>query len=90
SEMGAAYAEGMAAAIVGAGFQCFRMERQGQSNRSDGEIIGGIRRSRVMIADFTCGKFEFDGKLYADSRGGVYYEAGFAQGLGRVDKRLQP
>ena len=38
------------------------------------EIIAEIRRSRFLVADFTHGE---DG-----ARGGVYYEAGFANGLG--------
>ena len=43
-------------------------------DKIDDEIIGEIRRSRFLIADFTYG-----GK---GIRGGVYYEAGFALGLG--------
>ena len=43
-------------------------------NKIDDEIIAEIRRSRFLVADFTHGE---DG-----ARGGVYYEAGFAYGLG--------
>lgn len=82
SKMDAAYAKGIAPAIEETGFQPFRIDRKEHNNKIDDEIIAEIRRSRFMIADFTCRKFEFDGKFYADSRGGVYYEAGFAQGLG--------
>lgn len=37
-------------------------------------MIAEIRRSRFLVADFTHGA--------EGARGGVYYEAGFAQGLG--------
>jgi hypothetical protein len=40
------------------------------ANKIDDEIIAQIRRSRFIVADFT------------GHRGGVYYEAGFAQGIG--------
>ena len=43
-------------------------------NKIDDEIIAEIRRSRFLVADFTQGQ---DG-----ARGGVYFEAGFAFGLG--------
>jgi hypothetical protein len=39
----------------------------------DDEILSEIRRSRFLVADFTCEP----GKV----RGGVYFEAGFAMGL---------
>jgi hypothetical protein len=42
-------------------------------NKVDDEIIAEIRRSRFLVADFTCE----EGKV----RGGVYFEAGFASGL---------
>ena len=42
-------------------------------NKVDDEIIAEIRRSRFLVADFTCEP----GKV----RGGVYFEAGFASGL---------
>jgi len=39
-------------------------------NKIDDEIISQIRRSKFLVADFT------------GHRGGVYFEAGFAMGLG--------
>src|SRR5262249_39657567 len=51
-------------------------------NKIDDEIIAEIRRSRFLVADFTCELLEHEGKTFALPRGGVYYEAGFAQGLG--------
>ena len=43
-------------------------------------IISQIRRSRFLVADFTSGTTLDDNKQ-AIARGGVYFEAGFAEGL---------
>ena len=51
-----------------------RIDRKEHSNKIDDEIIAEIRRSRFVVADFTCEREKV--------RGGVYYEAGFALGLG--------
>ncbi|HUN96136.1 MAG TPA: hypothetical protein VMU69_07850 [Bradyrhizobium sp.] len=59
-----------------------RIDKKEHGNKIDDEIIAEIRRSRFIVADFTCaliGKSKF---REAVARGGVYYEAGFAQGLG--------
>lgn len=47
-----------------------RIDTKEHINRIDDEIILEIRRSRALVADFT------------GQRGGVYFEAGFAMGLG--------
>ena len=60
-------------AISGAGYTATRIDQKEYINKVDDEIIAEIRRSRFVVADFTHGD---DG-----SRGGVYYEAGFAHGL---------
>ena len=72
--MDAAYDDGIAPAIHNTGYVPFRIDRKPDVDKIDDEIIGEIRRSRFLIADFT----------YGDKgiRGGVYYEAGFALGLG--------
>ena len=54
-----------------------RIDRVEHNNKIDDEIIAALRRSRLVLADFTCPD---DGKLH---RGGVYYEAGFAHGLNK-------
>ena len=69
-----AYEEGIKPAIEDAGYTSARIGRKEHNNRIDDEIISEIHRSRFLVADFSQGK---DG-----ARGGVYYEAGFAQGLG--------
>ena len=69
-----AWEEGIKRGIVDAGYEAVRIDQKEHVNKIDDEIIAEIRRSRFVVADFTQGK---DG-----ARGGVYYEAGFAHGLG--------
>lgn len=73
-EVSVAYDEGIAPAVEELGYRPVRIDRQEHNNKIDDEIIAAIRRARFVIADFSCGS---DGV-----RGGVYYEAGFAAGLG--------
>jgi hypothetical protein len=79
--MDAAFEHGFDPAIREAGYKPHRIDRKEHSNKIDDEIIAEIRRSRFVIADFTCGITSANDKLVAAARGGVYYEAGFAQGL---------
>ena len=72
--MEAACADGIEPAIRDAGYNPFRIDRKEYINKIEDEIIAEIRRSRFLVADFTQGG---DG-----ARGSVYYEAGFAHGLG--------
>lgn len=51
-------------------FKAFRIDNVEHTNDINDEIIAGIRRSRFMVCDLT------------GYRGGVYFEAGFAYGLG--------
>lgn len=76
------YEEGIAPGIQAAGYRPFRIDRKEHSNKIDDEIVAEIRRSRFLVADFTCGVVQDGEKTTAIARGGVYYEAGFAQGLG--------
>lgn len=58
-------------AIREAGYEPLRLDESKEyNNRVDDEIMASIRASRFVVADFT------------GNRGGVYYEAGFAHGLG--------
>jgi hypothetical protein len=52
------------------GYKGFRVDDPATNDLIDDAIIAGIKRSRFIIADFT------------GQRNGVYYEAGFAAGLG--------
>lgn len=61
-------------AMKNAGYEPLRIDKKDHANRIDDEIFADIRRSRFIVADFTHGD--------SGVRGGVYFEAGFAQGLG--------
>lgn len=63
------YDSTIAMAIADAGYRPHRVDCAEHNNKIDDEIIAQIRRSRFVVADFT------------GHRAGVYYEAGFAQGL---------
>lgn len=69
-----AWEQGIRTGIEDAGYLAVRIDQKEHLNKIDDEIIAEIRRSRFVVADFTQGD---DG-----ARGGVYYEAGFAHGLG--------
>jgi hypothetical protein len=68
--LAAAYAVGIAPALIDAGYSPIRVDRVHYNEKIDDKIIAQIRRSGLVVADFT------------GDRGGVYYEAGFDQGLG--------
>ncbi len=70
----AAYDNGIEPAIEEAGYKAMRIDRKPDVDKIDDEIIAEIRRSRFLVADFTHGE--------EGARGGVYFEAGFAFGLG--------
>jgi hypothetical protein len=57
-------------AIEKSGYRPLRIDQKDHLNKIDDEIIAEIRRSRFLVADFT------------GHRGGVYFETGFAMGLG--------
>ena len=69
-----AFTEGLKPGIGDAGYQALRIDKKEDVVKIDDEIISEIRRSRFLVSDFTQG---LDG-----ARGGVYFEAGFALGLG--------
>ena len=56
--------------IRAVGYEPLRIDRKEHNNKIDDEIVAGIRRSKFLVADFT------------GHRGGVYFETGFATGLG--------
>ena len=76
SSLDAIYAQGIAPGIEDAGYVPLRIDQQDPSEDGtiDDAIIAAIRRSRFLVADFTHDK--------EGHRGSVYYEAGFAHGLG--------
>lgn len=63
---------GISKAVTDSGFPPpIRIDRKEHNNQITDEIVAAIRDAEFVIADFT------------GNRGGVYYEAGFARGLGR-------
>jgi hypothetical protein len=57
--------------VEDAGFHALRIDKHQHNNRIDDEIIVKIKECRFLVADFT------------GRRGGVYFEAGYALGLGK-------
>jgi nucleoside 2-deoxyribosyltransferase len=69
--MNDAYEHGIKPAIEqDAGFKSIRIDVVEHTEKIDDRIIAEIRESRFLVADFT------------GHRGGVYFEAGFAMGMG--------
>ena len=64
------YEQGLRPGVIRAGYDPVRVDRVEHVNRIDDEIIARIRTSLFIVADFT------------GHREGVYFEAGFALGLG--------
>ena len=64
------YQNGLQIGILNAGYEPVRVDQLEHTNRIDDEIIARIKGARFVVADFT------------DHRSGVYFEAGFALGLG--------
>ena len=75
NSMDTVYNHALAPAIQAAGYEPYRIDRDNFLNKIDDEVIAQIRQSRFLIADFT---HDPEGSV----RGSVYYEAGFARGLG--------
>ncbi len=69
-DLSSAYNNAIAPAIEECGFRPVRVDNVEHNNDITDEIIVGIKESRFVVADMT------------GYRGGVYYEAGFAHGLG--------
>lgn len=64
------YSNGLEMGVFNAGYNPVRMDRVEHVNKIDDEIIRQINASKFIVADFT------------GHRGGVYFEAGYALGLG--------
>ena len=73
--MNEVYEKAIKPAIIDAGYDPCRVDEKLDLGKLDDQIIAEIKQSRFMIADFTSEKPN-------EPRGGVYYEAGFAYGLG--------
>ena len=76
--------EAIGAAIVAAGYVPKFVDRDGSSqNQIENEALALIRQSRFAVVDFTAKPTPIRSAKGANPRGSVYYEAGFAKGLGR-------
>lgn len=65
-----AYTDGIQPALAAAGFEAVRIDSIEHVGKIDDRILSEIRRTGLLVADFT------------GQRAGVYFEAGFALGLG--------
>lgn len=70
AELDEIYSNGFQLGIMEAGYEPVRMDYVEHVNRIDDEIIRQINFSKFIVADFT------------GHRGGVYFEAGYALGIG--------
>jgi len=64
------YSNGFQVGILDAGYEPVRMDQLEHINRIDDEIINQVNSSKFIVADFT------------GHRSGVYFEAGYALGIG--------
>jgi nucleoside 2-deoxyribosyltransferase len=69
-DMRPVYDRAIAPALDATGYTPFRVDLRPHNEKIDDRIVAEIRRSGLVVADFT------------GHRGGAYWEAGFAQGLG--------
>ncbi len=70
NSMDVVYTYAIESAIINAGYRPLRIDKHDHNNRIDDEIIVKIKQSKFLVADFT------------GDRGGVYFEAGYALGMG--------
>ena len=69
-DMNTAFQDGIRPALEEAGYRPLRIDMAEHNDKIDDRIVAEIRKSGLLVADFT------------GQRGGVYFEAGFALGLG--------
>jgi len=75
NQLDSAYDNAILPAIISTGHTSYRVDKDNShSDQITNKILAEIKSSKFLIADFTHGK---DG-----ARGGVYFEAGYALGLG--------
>lgn len=82
------YDRGIRTAVESAGYNCLRIDDKHHNDKIDDQIIAEIRKSKAVIVDITCGLAKPVGGWSSSNevgapRGGVYFEAGFAVGLGK-------
>lgn len=70
ADMDALFDQAFEPALRACGYTPFRVDREQHNNKIDDEIIANIRKSRLFVGDLS------------GMRPNVFYEAGFAHGLG--------
>lgn len=82
----AKYREATIAALTYCGYEPLIVDQPQFNGFIMDQVTSLIRQSRFVIADLTCRPEEFDGKneVINGVRGGVYWEAGFAYGMGKT------
>ncbi len=70
TELDDAYSKGIEPGLLDAGWTAYRVDKQETSEKICDLILAQIRRSGLLVADYT------------EHRNGVYFEAGFTMGLG--------
>ena len=80
------YKEGIAPAIRDAGYEPHRIDEGEFTGGVVDRILAEIRKSKFVVADFTSCKqcIACEQCKHIGARGGVYFEAGFALGLGKT------
>ncbi len=78
------YREATKKAIEQAGYEPVIVDEVMHNDFIMDKVLNLINESRFIISDFSCiDETIIDGKVKNGVRGGVYYEAGYAKGLGR-------
>lgn len=79
------YREAVKEAILQAGYEPQVIDEYEHNNFIMDEVINKINEAKFVIADFTCipEQPENNSKIPGGVRGGVYFEAGYAKGLGK-------
>jgi hypothetical protein len=78
------YRNAVVKAVEYCGYKPIIVDQQEYNDFIMNQIIFSIRQSRFIIADFTTRpESDQDGKVMNGVRGGVYWEAGMAYGLGK-------
>lgn len=69
-ELNSVWENAIRPAIKDAGYTAYRIDKEPHNERIDAKIMAEIKNSRFIVADFT------------ENKHGVYFEAGYALGLG--------
>lgn len=79
------YRNTVVAAVEYCGYKPIIVDQQEYNDFIMNQVVSLIKQSRFLIADFTSRpEFEKDGYVKNGVRGGVYWEAGMAYGLGKT------